>query len=118
MADKDRISVFFSYLGFVGFFPPYLAYFFFARSSYARFHAKQGIYLTLLFLGLGTLMGLLRLLALRLGWPRQMIYAAGGVLFFIYIVCNLLAAIFGLLGRRWSLPLIGLWLREPKSRRA
>ncbi|MBK07836.1 MAG: hypothetical protein CL920_21865 [Deltaproteobacteria bacterium] len=112
MLDQDRISVFLSYLGFVGIVPPYLAYFFFAKSPYARFHAKQGIFLTLTFLASMVLWGLVRLLALTQGWSERIVVAGYGGLFFLYIVLNLLAAIFGLLGRQWAIPGFSLWLKK------
>ena len=112
MLDQDRVSVFLSYLGFVGLFPPYLAYFFFARSPYARFHAQQGIYLTLTFLGSSVVLGLLRILAIYQGWTLKYIYAIYGGLFFIYIILNLLAAVSGLLGRKWMIPLFSIWLKD------
>ncbi len=112
MLDQDRISVFLSYLGFVGLFPPYVAYFFFARSSYARFHAKQGIYLTVTFLALSVIIGVLRVLSVYQGWPLKYIYATYGGLFFVYIILNLLAAISGLLGRKWVIPLFKIWLQD------
>lgn len=116
MQDQDRIAVFLSYLGFVGLLPPYFAYFSLAKSEYARFHAQQGVYLTTCFLAGASLLGLLRLLGWRLGWPLRTIYILLGVWFFLYIFLNLLAAIFGLLGRKWRIPLIGSWIVEAPKR--
>lgn len=115
MQDQDRPAVFLSYLGFIGLLPPYFAYFSLARSHYARFHAQQGVYLTTFFLVGAIVFGLLRWVGWRMGWPLKYIYASLGVWFFLYIFFNLLAAIFGLLGRKWRIPLIGSLVVEPPS---
>lgn len=115
MQDQDRIAVFLSYLGFVGLLPPYFAYFSLARSPYARFHAQQGVYLTTFFLAGSIFFGVLRWLGWRMGWQLKYIYIAFGVWFFLYIFLNLLAAIFGLLGRRWRIPLVGSLIIEPPA---
>ena len=112
MRDQDRISVFLSYLGFVGLLPPYIAYFFFAKTSYARFHARQGIYLTLAFLVGAVFLGVIRLLAIWQDWSLQFIYASYGGLFFLYICLNLYAAISGLLGRKSTISLFKPWLKD------
>lgn len=117
MQDQDRISVFLSYLGFVGLLPPYFAYFSLARSPYARFHAQQGMYLTALFLGGTFVLGLMRWVGWYFKWPVKYVYLAFGVWFFFYIFFNLLAAIFGLLGRKWRIPLVGSWVIEAPSNR-
>ncbi|MCB9637642.1 MAG: hypothetical protein H6728_17905 [Myxococcales bacterium] len=111
MQDQDKIPVFLSYLGFVGLVPPFAAYFFLARSPYARFHAQQGILLTLLFLFGGLGIGITRWVMLLNGQPLRLVYLVAFSWFVIYIVCNLIAAVLGLWGRTWKIPFLHRMVR-------
>jgi FtsH-binding integral membrane protein len=110
MPDRDRLSVFLSYLGFLCLLPPYIAYFFVARSPRANFHAQQGIYLTFCFLVGATILSAIRWFAVQQNWSMQYIYALFGSWVFLYIFLNILAATFGFLGRKWRVPFIQSWI--------
>jgi uncharacterized membrane protein len=115
MQDQDKIPVFLSYLGFVGLVPPFVAYFLLAQSAYARFHAQQGILLTMVFL-----MGSIPLGVVRFLWGAQeetlrIIYIVSLGWFLLYILCNLLAAVLGLWGKTWRIPLLHRLVRLAAS---
>lgn len=115
MQDQDRIPVFMSYLGFVALLPPYVAYFFLTESKYARFHARQGIHLTFVFLVGLVILGIVKYAMMRTGMPIRYVYLSYGLWFFVYIFLNLLAAIFGLLGKAWGIPVLSYWNKPPKT---
>lgn len=112
MQDQDRIPVFLSYLGFIGLLPPYVAYFFLAQTKYSRFHARQGIGLTFVFLCGTLLFGLGRLALVQAGISAKPILFLYGAWYVLYIVCNVAAAVSGFVGKAWKIPGLGRWTRE------
>ncbi len=115
MQDQDKIPVFLSYLGFVGFVPPFAAYFLLAKSPYARFHAQQGILLTLFFLIGSFVLGGVRWLLAFQGASLRTVYLVAFVWFILFILCNLFAAVLGLWGRVWKFPILHRMVRIADS---
>ncbi|MCK6511250.1 hypothetical protein L6R29_14915 [Myxococcota bacterium] len=111
MQDQDKIPVFLSYLGFVGFVPPFAAYFLLAKSPHARFHAQQGILMTLCFLVGGLVLGGVRWVLAFQGTSLRMVYLVAFLWFVLFILCNLFAAVLGLWGRTWKFPLLHRMIR-------
>jgi uncharacterized membrane protein len=116
MKNKDRFPVLLSYLGFLGIFPPYLAYFVLAETDYARFHARQGIYLTVFFLAGAVILGIGRFLFLYTQIvSTQVIWLGYMLLFFFYVCLNLLGAIKALNDKLWEIPLVGRLARQQQE---
>ena len=109
--DKDRFPVAMAYLGFLCGFPPFLAFFMLAKSDDAKFHAKQGAYLTTVMLGFLVLLQIIALVA-RLTMPTvtflvPAIVGLMGLLFLAFILACGYCMAKAFRGERWELPVVG-----------
>ena len=104
ITDQDRLLLVFAYLGPLSLFS-LLA----ARKEFVKWHAKQGLVLSVTIAVLFVVAKSLHLLLRRVAWPlfAELYWAAAGLLLLGILLALLLCIVRALEGERFRIPMVG-----------